>query len=367
MSFLLIINSLECGGAERVLASLANEFSSHRDQKITIVSLDSEESFFPVSPDVQIVSVTGSRFLKGPLKLLAIPYQSFFVSRIIKKTKPDFVLSFLHRANIVNFLDAHFLSRGRAVFVSERSVLSKSYSGFKMLLFKKLLKWAYGHADKIIAISRVVKEELLALGVNDDKIVIIPNPVNVTTHKVYSQNFHVGLPLKIITTGRLVPSKRFEQILFAIAAINKSFMCTLDIAGNGPMHDYLSDLAATLQIQDKVNFLGYVSNVTEILHHYDLFVSASEYESFGNSCLEASAAGLPVVVPSGTGGIEDIYHFSGQGAVFYPGGDVSALVNAIVDMYENNRFHVYGVQGHEHSRKFDIKQIADNYMQAVSE
>jgi glycosyltransferase involved in cell wall biosynthesis len=106
--------------------------------------------------------------------------------------------------------------------------------------------------------------------------------------------------------GRLVPGKRFDIALRAVAQLPGAHLV---LAGDGPERARLRELAAGLGITDRVRLLGECGgavagepgarggapDVPGLLSAMDVFVSPSAEESFGLAVLEALAAGLPVL------------------------------------------------------------------------
>lgn len=102
----------------------------------------------------------------------------------------------------------------------------------------------------------------------------------------------------------------------------------LVLAGTGSDHDALMRLAAKLGLGDRVCLPGQVSPVADLYAASDLVCMPSFNEGLSNACLEASAAGLPLLV-SEAGGLPEIVVDGETGAVV-PCGDVGALADALM-------------------------------------
>lgn len=104
--------------------------------------------------------------------------------------------------------------------------------------------------------------------------------------------------LRFISVGRFVHWKGFELGLRAFARIHNDFPdVTYWMVGDGPERARLTDISRKLQIADKVKFLGWQSRqqVLEALAVCDVLVHPSLHDSGGWVCLEAMAAGRPVI------------------------------------------------------------------------
>jgi len=88
----------------------------------------------------------------------------------------------------------------------------------------------------------------------------------------------------------------------------------------------LRNLAQELGIAERVDFLGYRSDVGELLADYDIFCSASRWEGLPLTVVEAAAAGLPLVLSD----IPQMHEVvTGDEAAFFPPGDAEAAARAI--------------------------------------
>lgn len=134
--------------------------------------------------------------------------------------------------------------------------------------------------------------------------------------------------------GRLVPGKRFDLLVRAVAALPA---VRLVLAGDGPERETLEALAGRLGAGDRVHFLGECDalpdgphtgpTVPAVLDAVDVFVSASAEESFGLAVVEALAAGLPVLYAA-CPALDDLSARPVPGAVRLPGG-VEAIEAAL--------------------------------------
>ncbi|WP_344899296.1 glycosyltransferase [Actinomadura meridiana] len=98
--------------------------------------------------------------------------------------------------------------------------------------------------------------------------------------------------LVVGAVGRLVPTKRFDVAVEAVARLDG---VRLLIAGTGPMRGPLERLAHDLGVADRVVFAGGTSDVPGVLAAMDVLAAPSVQEAFGLGVVEALAAGLPVL------------------------------------------------------------------------
>jgi glycosyltransferase involved in cell wall biosynthesis len=103
-----------------------------------------------------------------------------------------------------------------------------------------------------------------------------------------------GLPLVVLGVGRLVDQKNFERLLRAFAAADPR-NALLKIAGDGEQRAELEQLSRSLGIADRVQFLGFVSDIPSLMASADLFVLSSDYEGLPAVVVEALACNCPVI------------------------------------------------------------------------
>ncbi len=107
----------------------------------------------------------------------------------------------------------------------------------------------------------------------------------------------------LITTSRLVHKNAVDDIIRALALLPGA---KLQILGVGQEEQNLKALAQELGVASRVEFVGFVpyAKIPAYLHAADVFIRPSRSEGFGNSFIEAMAAGVPVVATQ-EGGIAD--------------------------------------------------------------
>lgn len=130
-------------------------------------------------------------------------------------------------------------------------------------------------------------------------------------------------------------NKGFDILLPAFAEALKTHPnLKLKIGGTGLIADQLHNLAASLGLQNSVEFLGGLQNnqVLDLMYRSDAFVLASRNETFGVVFIEALSQGLPVAATR-CGGPQTI--INGGNGILVPTEDVSALAGALIALYEN--------------------------------
>jgi glycosyltransferase involved in cell wall biosynthesis len=131
------------------------------------------------------------------------------------------------------------------------------------------------------------------------------------------------------TAGRLEPVKRLDLFLRMAAQISKSEpRCRFVIAGTGGREADLRSLAGSLGIADKVLFLGYRSDVWDVMRAMDMFVFSSDHEGLPMVLLEGLALGVPVVARA-VGGIREVLE-DGDSGILVQSSEPSQLAQACI-------------------------------------
>ena len=98
----------------------------------------------------------------------------------------------------------------------------------------------------------------------------------------------------LISMGDLIDRKNYPVAIEAVAkANNPSFQYY--ICGKGPEEEKLQKMAEDLGVEDQIHFLGYRTDIKELLKAADIFLFTSKQEGLARSLMEAMASGLPCV------------------------------------------------------------------------
>lgn len=97
----------------------------------------------------------------------------------------------------------------------------------------------------------------------------------------------------VITVAEMIVRKNYKSAIKAFSVLNSN--CHYVICGTGPLEDELRGLCEELKIADRVHFLGFRSDVHQLLKMADIFLFTSNQEGLPVALMEAMAAGLPIV------------------------------------------------------------------------
>jgi glycosyltransferase involved in cell wall biosynthesis len=200
-----------------------------------------------------------------------------------------------------------------------------------------------------------LKEEVIALGLPETKVSVIPNGVNTLDYLPQNEPKN---PI-ILFIGSLTEQKGVKYLLEAFADVNRCFQDSkLRIVGEGPELENLITLTQQLGIEENVTFDGVVahSKVSTIMQESSIFVLPSENEGFGLVLLESLANGLPAIAFN-SGGVRDILS-EGAGILVEPG-NVEQLANAIKNLITDKDLYAQiRKQGFQKSKNFSWEIVA---------
>jgi glycosyltransferase involved in cell wall biosynthesis len=119
----------------------------------------------------------------------------------------------------------------------------------------------------------------------------------------------VGSKILIGSVGRLDTPKDFQTFIDAASLVANAYKeAMFMIIGGGPMEVELKEQIQDLNLEDRFIITGWRDDARRLMQAFDIFVSTSIHESFGNSIVEASLAGIPVVAPRVDGIPEIVIH-----------------------------------------------------------
>lgn len=171
---------------------------------------------------------------------------------------------------------------------------------------RRQIIWAAKHAAGLVAVCQALKDKLVSLGVQEETIRVLRNGVDLNLFQPVDRRqarAELGLTTRtLVSIGHLVPRKGHDLVIRATHAMPNT---DLLLVGEGPEYNNLLDLTRSLQMRERVRFLGRVPQhqLPTIYSAADALVLASSREGWANVLLEAMACGTPVVASNvwGTG------------------------------------------------------------------
>ncbi len=189
--------------------------------------------------------------------------------------------------------------------------------------------------DCFLAVSESIRDKLLELGCPADKIRILRSGVDLTAFD-YRGPQALHTPVRLVSIGRLAPTKGIEYALEAIRKlVDQGLALEYRIVGDGPRREELEAKAADLGLESVVAFEGAVGadRVVRILRESDILIAPSivatsgQTEGVPNVLKEAMACGVPAIGTRVGGVAELIEH--GTNGFLVPQKDPDAIADCI--------------------------------------
>lgn len=212
---------------------------------------------------------------------------------------------------------------------------------------KRSTRWLINrHIEKVIAVSRAVRNALLKSGISEEKIEIIHNSVDMWKFSPQGldkneirQGLGIGRNDMVIgSVGKLNKGKGVYDLLHAVGKMSEKHpLLKLLFVGDGQEREGLELEAERLSIKDRVAFAGIRKDVEKMYSAMDIFVLPSVCEeAFGMVIIEAMSMGKPVIATT-VGGIPEIIK-DGVNGMLIPPGDSASIANAIERLIDNPDF-----------------------------
>ena len=284
---LFIINSLGQGGAERVVASLANEMC--KNNEVTIITIY-EDLAYELDPRIHVYVLKQKSGKVG--KLLTL----FKLKRQLNKLVGHLESKKTFDVMTVHLPFAHLITRN--TYFAKRSffVVHTVYSKeMNLMIAKGLVKYIYLNKH-VITVSEGVKNEFDQIfKAKYRTIQVIPNPIDIRLiQKEAEEELDVDFRY-ILGIGRFEKIKRFDLLIEAFSQSDASAGYKLVLLGDGTEREKLEALCLKLDIKDKVVFPGWQNNPYKWMKNAALLVVTSAFESLGNTLLESLACQRAVV------------------------------------------------------------------------
>lgn len=198
-----------------------------------------------------------------------------------------------------------------------------------------LSRLKYGRMDRVLAVSRAVRDVLVRSGLSPEKVVMVHEgvedrkPAPGGTKALRSLGVPEGVPV-VGNVAQLVDHKDHATLLRAAAIVLKAAPdCRFVICGDGPLRAELDALASSLDLGGRLIFAGFRDDLDALIPCFDIFCLSSHLEGLGTSLLDAMCFGRPVVATR-AGGIPDAVVDGETGRLSEPR-DPEGLARALVE------------------------------------
>jgi len=292
IKIIFYISTLNAGGAERISVTIMKQLDV-KVFDIYLVLVKKVGDFLEYIPKyVKIIDLKKEKTLFSVVAL----------RKTLVDIQPDIVYSTLFRTHIAMDWALVGLKKDiKRIYRSPTSpkvLFSRNEVGYFM---KKMITRAYNNADRILAQTPEMKEEISKYHtVNSNKIITFLNPIDqeMIDKKIEnSKNPFDENAINIVAAGRLSDVKGFDTLILAFEKVlkrNSRFFLHI-IGRDAGEEQKLKKLAQKLSVESRVTFWGYQDNPFKFFFFSNLFVLSSRREGLPNAVLENIYIKKPIV------------------------------------------------------------------------
>jgi len=315
----IVIADLDLGGGQRVAINLANALAKEND--VSIVIFQDDEIHYKAPGKLIHLDCPQVSNLIGKIK--NVFKRARKLDDLIKVEKFDHVYGFMETANFPTAM------------VFKDAALSVHCNPRELSFFEKaLLRLTYHRVKNVIAVS-----EDVATLLRDDfglkNVSRIYNPVDVEDITAQVNAPYEHPKPYIVALGRFHEVKRYDLLIDAYAKSKMKDECDLIIVGDGELRSNLENQVNSLQLYDKVHFVGTQSNPFPYLAGAKFITLSSRTEAFPMVLIEALALQCPIVATDCPTGPREIVRHNENG-LLVENENVDAFSEAIDTLYFND-------------------------------
>ncbi|ENX32302.1 hypothetical protein F889_03621 [Acinetobacter colistiniresistens] len=359
MNILYVITGLGGGGAEKVVADLADEMSTLGHQ-VKIAYLKGEVVIRPKNKEIELIYLGLEK-----ISNLRIAFKNY--KKLLFSFKPDIVHSHMVHANIFARISRKFLPIPRLVC----SAHSSNEGGrLRMLLYK----FTHSLSDVLTNVSQNASYNFERLGVAPKgKITTVYNGIDLVKFDKNNINLQLKYELGIsdrtpifLAVGRFHEAKDYPNLLHSFSIFKETSVFRekkpkLLIAGDGVGRLEIEQLILDLKLELEVLLLGRREDISALLNIADFFVLSSKYEGLPTVVIEAMACET-YVIATDCGGSAEIMGDTGK---LVPIQNSNVLAQALEDVskLDMNTIHLNNLQARKRVENlFSLDSSVQNWL-----
>lgn len=298
MHILHVIESLEFGGAEKVVVHLANRLVENNQISICLTKREG-----PLVAELN--AKINVYFLNaGEGNNWRIPGE---IKKIIKSQGVNVIHSHNWSVYLESSIAALLVPKVRLIHTIHGKYMSygsELVPKLKIKIRHFLEFFLSKRSFRIVSVSDSIKKYIgKDIGIRGKKCKTIRNGIKPIEYK--DKPKVLNSLTRFVTVGRLAKVKNQKLMILAFErALFENHDISLTLIGDGPERESLEKLVDQLKISKNVNFLGFRNDASQLLLDYDVFLLSSDYEGISIALLEAMSCGMPAI-STDVGGISE--------------------------------------------------------------
>lgn len=351
-----VVYSLNSGGAERVVTTLANYFALQYN--VTIITIVNTTPFYTINKEITLKScvdkINNSKNLVSALKNNTKLIKT--IKKHLKSENINLVLSFMTTSNVLSLIASKSLKI--PCIISERS---NPYIYTNNSFWDKLVRYTYPKANFLVVQSNLIKNYYQTF-VKSNRVIILPNPISETLSS--QKNISKKRTPTIINVGRLDSNKAQDVLLKAFASINKKDW-KLVLIGDGELRKDYEKLTKKLHIANNVIFTGNINDVQNYYNTASIFAFTSKSEGFPNALIEAMYFEMACISTDCPTGPSDIIENTKNGFLIEVNNQ-SQLESRLIELIDNNTLRdSLGKEAFKTAKAYEVTQVAEKWNELI--
>lgn len=352
MKILHITNNLWSGGVTTLLEELLSYFSKNNEVTLLLLGKNEEKYNEEKLKNVKIIFLNQEKLysLKNILK----------IRKLVKEN--DIIHSHLFPSQYITIIASLFLNK--KIITTEHNSWNKRR---KYFIFKIIEKIIYKKYSKIITVSEAAKKNLIDWIGMKEKIVAIPNGIDLEKYKI-GKNIRKELwdleenEKLICMVARFSKDKDQKTLINAIKLLSDEIKCIF--IGIGETLESIKKYVKNNRLENRIRFLGYRNDIENIFKSCDLSVLSSNSEGFGLVAIESMCAGT-IMIGSNVDGLSEVLKYED---FLFERGNEQELAIKIKEILENKNLRKEMiVKSKEIVKKYSKNEMIKQYRKIYTE
>ncbi len=325
------LNSLEKGGAERVVTNLARQFAAHGYEVYIATEWQGEEEY-EITPEIQRIMVGLTHEQENRSRIFKYVSRIFNLRKFLRKVRPDIVVAFARKANYRALTAAIGTKIPVVISIRIAPVGCYDFISDKLqipILFRRAAGCVFQTQEQMEFFPKYLQRKSRII-LNAISPSFIGNPIPLQREK------------SVVHSGRIVDFKNQKMLIKAFFEVHKKHPDYILKIFGSDAHDgtwqELEQLIEQLGAKDFIHLMGGSNQLEKDLINGALAAFSSDVEGMPNAMLEAMALGLPVVATDCPPGGPRMVITPDENGILIPVGDVKALENAMNRLIEHPDF-----------------------------
>ncbi len=284
---------------------------------------------------------------------------------IFQKFRPDILHTNSSKAGLLGRLAGHFCGIRKIYHSPHGHIFYGYYNRLISKTFILLEKLVARYTNKIFNLTEAGRQDHIAENIaRPDKFIVSSCGVDLEPFKKSPSGNILnssGISLSLIWVGRIVPIKNLKMFLNALVIVKQSnIKIQVKIVGDGELRQEAEDFVQMNGLE-MVTFLGYRTDIPDLLAQSDVFILTSINEGFGRVLVEAMACGLAIIATR-VGGVPEIIHH-GENGLLVESCNNTQLAESIIYLAQNREYRQdIGIKNRKYAEFYSLNHYINRVL-----